>query len=191
MTLLQQAAQAEATHHAADTPTASRAQDRAHPANLAKVIRHALAGSLKAAKRLLLGAETLQPCDATTQAILELYKTRPDQAHTPLPPAPHPGPRRVTTKDVTKKLRALRMSAQPGPSQERNAHIQEILLCPRGAMVLARWCEAWRTSSLPKEVRQQWLYCNVVALDKGGGKARPILLQDALLKLRITKGEPA
>ena len=56
-------------------------------------------------------------------------------------------------------------------------------MSPRGAMVLARWCEAWRTNALPAAVRQQWLFSHVVALDKGGGKARPILLQEALLKL--------
>ena len=105
------------------------------------------------------------------------------QAHAPLPPPPAPGPRKVTTRDVTKKVRALRTSAQPGPNQERNAHLQEVLFCPRGATALARWCEAWRTNSMPAAVRQQWLYSHVVALDKGGGKARPILLQEALLKL--------
>ena len=148
-----------------------------------RVVRHALTGSLKAAKRLLTGVETLPPGQATTEAVLELYKSRPEQACGPFPSAPAPGPRRITTRDVTQKVRALRTSAQPGPNQERNAHVQDLLQCPRAASVLARWCEAWRTGSLPAAVRQQWLFSHVVALDKGEGKARPILLQEAMLKL--------
>ena len=182
-TLIRTAIEAERTHQRNVTPAAAQAPAPHSSTLFARVVKHALAGSLKAAKRLLHGAETLPPCDATTAAVLELYKSKPAQAHAPLPPPPAPGPRRVTTKDVTKKVRALRTSAQPGPNQERNAHLQEVLFCPRGATVLARWCEAWRTNTMPAIVRQQWLYSHVVALDKGGGKARPILLQEALLKL--------
>ena len=182
-TLIRNAIDAERAHCHAAMSAAAKAQAQHHPGLFARVVRHALAGSLKAAKRLLLGAETLPPCDATTKAVLELYKSTPDQAHATLPPPPSPGPRRVNTKDVTKKVRALRVSAQPGPNQERNAHVEEVLFCPRGAPTLARWCEAWRTNTLPTAVRQQWLFSHAIALDKGGGKARPILLQEALLKL--------
>ena len=182
-TLIREAVTAEQTHQRNARPAAANPPAPNSQLLFARVVKHALAGSLKAAKRLLLGADTLPPSASTTAAVLELYKSDPSQAHSSFPPPPAPGPRKVTARDVTKKLRALRTSARPGPNQERNAHLQDMLFSPRGATTLARWCEAWRTNSLPAPIRQQWLYSHVIALDKGGGKARPILLQEALLKL--------
>ena len=182
-TLIRQAMAAENAHQRRDRPAAAKPPNHNSAQLFARVVKHALAGSLKAAKRLLLGTDTLPPCDATTKAVLELYKSAPEQTHATLPPPPSPGPRKVSTRDVTKKLRTLRTSAQPGPNHERNAHLQDLLLSPHGALTLARWCEAWRTNTLPPAVRQHWLFSHVIALDKGGGKARPILLQETLLKL--------
>ena len=182
-TFINEAIAAERQHSRRATKTATAGPALQASAMFARVVKHALAGSLKAAKRILLGADTLPPGPATTAAVLDLYKSTPQHHCDTFPPAPPPGPRKVSTKDVTQKLRALRTSAHPGPNQERNTHLQELLHCPRGASTLARWCDSWRTGSLPDVVRQQWLYSHVVALDKGEGKARPILLQEALLKL--------
>ena len=41
----------------------------------------------------------------------------------------------------------------------------------------------WRSGVTSPAFRQPWMPCSVVPLDKGGCKARPIVLQEALLKL--------
>ena len=182
-TLICEAMEAERAHSRGTSRSKQHGPAADESRTKARVVKYALAGSLKAAKRLLLGADTLPPGPATTAAVLELYRSQESQRCDVFPAPPPPGPRKISAKDVTTKLRALRTAAQPGPNQERNAHLQDLMRCPRGATVLARWCEVWRRGSLPAVVRQQWLYSHVAALDKGGGKARPILLQEALLKL--------
>ena len=89
----------------------------------------------------------------------------------------------IQSRVVYKRLMAARGGAHPGPSGERNTHLLALLKSPQGLPTLTRWCNAWRFGGMPPAVRQCWLHALLTPLDKGGGKARPILMQEALLKL--------
>ena len=84
-------------------------------------------------------------------------------------------------------MQAARGNSTPGPYGERNTHVRGLLVSPRGLEDLTAWANFWLTPGLSPQFRQPWLHCGAIALDKGGGKPRPIVLQEALLKL-VTGG---
>ena len=163
------------------------------PCVLARVCERALDGSLRAAVRLLQGSQPLPPTEDTVQQVLSLYPHEgPTAALPPLGSRATIQPRYLP-RDVGAKLRSLRATAAPGPGGERNSHIKLLSMSPQGHATLARWCSLWPSGRLPGAVRQVFLQCLVVPLDKGGGKARPIVLQEGLLKvltgLAVTKSQ--
>ena len=48
---------------------------------------------------------------------------------------------------------------------------------------MCAWINYWLSPKLTAAFRQPWLNCGLVALDKGAGKPRPIVLQEVMLKL--------
>ena len=167
-------------------PASAPADDAAphlDPHVVERACERALDGSLKAAVRLLLGSQPLPPTADTVSQVLSLYPTEGEPAA--LPPLSEDSRRTPphTVREVSHKLRTLRSTAAPGPSGERNSHLKVLPLCPQGLAAVARWCTAWTAQCLHPAVRQIFLGCLIVPLDKGGGKARPIVLQEALLKI--------
>ena len=166
-----------------DFPSATDPEAPLDPKVVEQACSRAADGSLKAAVRVLNGSRPLPPTAATRDAILELYPTgdHPTSIEDSCRGVRAAGP--VPVRAVTARLHALRGTAHAGPNGERNTHLKALTSSPRGPRILADWCTAWRNFMLPAAVRQVFLQCLVVPLDKGGGKARPIVLQEALLKL--------
>ena len=158
---------------------------------LERSAEHAEDGALKTAVRLLRGDAILPPSPATSAAVAQLYAVGPrdEEAEGKLwraaaAAAPHKTPAKpVSQRTVHRRILGARGTAHPGPSGERNRHVAALLSCPRALDTLSRWVWAWQFASLPSSVREPWMDALLVPLDKGGGKARPILLQEALLKL--------
>ena len=165
-------------------PRDARARDSAPPnATLQRAAQMAVEGSLRGAARTLLGGAPLPPTQATKEAILDLYETAASRYQPPRQRPGKPAQRKLRSSIVTSRVRSARTTAHPGPSAERNAHVKALLASPQGAQVLTQWCDAWRQGCLSPGFRRPWLRSGVVPLPKDGGHTRPIVLQEALLKL--------
>ena len=138
-------------------------------------------GCLRTAARLLTGDPVLPRSEATADAVQALYNLQPQQS--PLPPVRRGAVTSIPTPTIARRLHSIRGTAHPGPSGERNAHLKALLSSPSCIPTLTRWVNLWLQPDLSTSFRQPWLHCGLVPLDKGGGKPRPIVLQESLLKL--------
>ena len=137
-------------------------------------------GCLRSATQLLLGDATLPPTPTTADAVEQLYTLQPKA---PMP-SPHRGATtQIPTRTITTRIHKLRGTAHPGPSGERNTHIRALLQSPHGPATLTKWTNMWLRPALTTHFRKPWLSSGMVPLDKGGGKPRPIVFQECLLKL--------
>ena len=137
-------------------------------------------GCLRTAARLLQGDAVLPSCPATADAVEQLYRT---ERCAPLPPMHKKGVRQVQAATLARRIHQIRGSAHPGPGGERNYHVRALLQSPHGNKTLLRWVNSWLKPGLSVSFKRPWMHCGMVPLDKGNGKARPIVFQEALLKL--------
>ena len=139
-------------------------------------------GCTKSASRLLRGDAVLPSTADTVDAVEALYRTGPP---TPLqiPPARNGAVTAVQARYIMNRLRKIRGTAHPGPSGERNTHLQALRSSPACTSTLTQWVNTWLRPDLSISFRQPWLTCGLVPLDKGEGKPRPIVFQESLLKL--------
>lgn len=171
-----------------DTPMRDAHADTEAQRTLEQATGAADEGDFRKAKRLLMGMRLLPPTEDTFTKIGQLFPPAEaaERAFAPLPPtsaAAHLARRPVHEKHVIDFVRACRRQAHPGPAGERNAHIATAMRCPRAALVLTRWANLWASMPLPLVARAPWLHMLGIGGDKGGGKARPIVFQEALFKL--------
>jgi len=148
---------------------------------LERAAERAADGGLRAAAQALRPSGTLPPGAETTAKVAALYSK---QQQEPLPPRPsHAAIPWIKPKTVAARVRAARGGSTPRPYGERTGHVRSLLVSPRGLEDLTAWVNFWLGEGLSTAFRQPWLHCGLVALDKGGGKPRPIVLQESLLKL--------
>ena len=86
---------------------------------------------------------------------------------------------------VSDRIHRMRAGAQPGGSGMRTGHIKALLLAPGGAGLAQHWCQQWAACSLPAAVVAPFMGLVARPLDKGGGKVRPIVLGEVLVKLAL------
>ena len=178
LTLMDEARKADhaASLHASNAPVRTRTRGEM----LAAASDRAEDGCLRTAARLLMGDSVLPRTEATADAVQALYTHEPQQ---PLPPPRRGAVTNVSTSTVARRLRNIRGTAHPGPGGERNSHLKALLSSPAGVPTLTRWVNLWLRPEMTPAFRQPWLHCGLVPLDKGGGKPRPIVFQEGLLKL--------
>ena len=158
----------------------TRPRPRPRSEVLAAACEKAEDGSLRSAAQLLIGDATLPPSHTTAAAVEKLYSLEPKA---PLPQPKRGAVAQVPTRTIANRIHKLRGTAHPGPNGERNTHIRTLTQSPHGIHTLTRWTNMWLRPTLSTHFRQPWLSSGLVALDKGGGKPRPIVFQECLLKL--------
>ena len=89
----------------------------------------------------------------------------------------------IRVRTVRRKLRTVKRGAEPGPSGWRNSLLVAIGERPTGAQELTRWCRQYSLGAIPARDAHLWSSVQLVPLDKGGSKVRPIALGEALPKL--------
>ena len=88
----------------------------------------------------------------------------------------------VKLRNVRRKLRVLKRGAEPGPSGWRNGFLQVIGERPGGVAALAQWINCYTAGQLTADEATLWASVCLVALDRGGGKLRPIALGEVMSK---------
>ena len=155
-------------------------RDRSRLEHLAQAADRAADGCLRTAARLLAGDAVLPTSPATADKVQALYRLEEGE---PLPPRRRGAVTSITPKQVVRRVQKARGSAHPGPGGERNSHLRALLASPHAGKTLARWANAWLHVEPSAAFRAPWMQCGLTPLDKGEGKARPIVFQEALLKV--------
>ena len=176
--LLHEAVANESAAHLREVSAPLR--DRSRPEVLAQAAARADDGCLRTAARLLTGDSVLPTSVATADKVQALYCTTESES---LPHRHRGAVTCVTPQQTVRRVRNARGSAHPGPGGERNSHLHALLASPHAGKTLARWANAWLHVEASAAVRAPWLHCGLIPLDKGEGKARPIVFQEALLKV--------
>lgn len=150
--------------------------------------RKARHGCLRTATQILIGPGKAPPTAATVEQTWHLAcrEGGPDDAAAlaaarkvaeRLPGIHIPG------RVVSKRVRLARAGAEPGPSGWRNAHIACVHdYAQDGRRTLTAWTQLW-ASGLPQTTGGTWRQACMVSLAKPNGGVRPLMLQEALLKL--------
>jgi hypothetical protein len=138
-------------------------------------------GNLTKAGRCCMAA--LPALDATVDAVFVQLQNLLKQRHDELRPRPPCKRFVITVDELIRAARKLARGAAPGPSGWNNNDI--LILCADygTAGYLCQLCEQLVNNEAPPVV-QEWFKARIVtALDKGGGKPRPITPEEVWLKL--------
>ena len=156
---------------------------------LEAAVRKAKGGCLRAAVQLLRGDARVPGTRDTKEALQKLVAmevTRDEReeiaAEVAEATARAGSVPSVKLRNVRRKLRVLKRGAEPGPSGWRNGFLQVIGERPGGIAALAQWTNAYTMGRMTAAEATLWASVCLVALDRGGGKLRPIALGEALSK---------
>ena len=149
----------------------------------------ACSGGLRSAVQSLVGDGKAASTDASRDKVLELVappisdaeraaieqeRTLCSQLWTEAP--------RITTRCVKRRARALRASAEPGPSGWRCSHIQALANFLGGAWELSRWSQKWAEGDVVRHETALWGSAVIAPIRRGETKVRPIALTEAMVK---------
>ena len=79
----------------------------------------------------------------------------------------------------------MKVAAQPGASGTRPGHLKCLLLVPGGSAAFHQWVHRFCNRQLPPAMLEPFMHYMARPLDKGGGKVRPIVLGELLVKLAL------
>ena len=99
----------------------------------------------------------------------------------------------IRHRRIRRRLRMLKVAAQPGPSGWRNAHIQSVGMVSGGVQALAKWATMRQGAAVTSPTASLWtaavvtpVDCGPAVLEEGEAprrKLRPIVCSGALLKV--------
>ena len=164
--------------------------DKLHEKCVSKVKQ----GNLHAAKNILCG-QTCAPLDAATASQVDgLVAVDTPVTELGVQEQLFDEIRKTTTtnklpkmRSVRRRLYAINLGAEAGPSGMRNSHITCLLKVFNGLVALQKWVGMWKSGSLQPETSALWTASVVVPIDcgakpDGSRKLRPIALTEHLLK---------
>ena len=160
--------------------TAAPLRERSHLEAQEQAAARAEDGCLRTAARLLMGDAVLPRSPETADKVAGLYRMDAGPA---LLRRRRGAVHQIAQRQVIRRAQKARGSAHPGPAGERNSHIHSLLASPHAGKTLARWVNLWLHVEPSAAFRGPWMCSGLTPLDKGGGKPRPIVFQEALLKV--------
>ena len=80
-------------------------------------------------------------------------------------------------------IRDAARHARPAPIGERGSHLAVLLTSPRGLRLLNQLGMLWSDRRLASAFSEPWILAKVIGGDKGGGKARPVAMEEMLLQV--------
>ena len=145
-----------------------------------KAAAKAAGHALKSAADLLLGATHAALTEETARAVDLLVaepvpddETRALQREVALARSAVPSDLRVRHRHYRRRLRVVKLAAQPGPSGWRNAHLVAVAAARGGVAAVARWGELWQRGMLTPPTIRLWTAACVSPVDCGQRPLEP------------------
>ena len=182
--LLEEAAQA-ATLQAQPAATPAGTASHVEPSTAARCTRAvavAHQGELSAASHAL----TSDPLADSTLATLQALRDRPARPVHPIPAAhlTEPGPGHALSAELfITNLQRARRGAAPGPSGCTNAHLRVLLNSEDDLSLLHRAAQQLVDATVPPPILDALRLGRMVALRKGDGRVRGLVLGDTFRRL--------
>ena len=157
-----------------------------------KAAAKAAGHALKSASDLLLGAthvalteEKAAPVDLLVAEAVPDAAVRDLQREVVLARASVPADLHVRHRHYRRRLRVVKLAAQPGLSGERNSHLVAVSAVSGGVAVVARWGELWQRGTLASGTIRLWTAACVSPVDCGERPVEPGQLADAPRKRKL------
>ena len=151
-------------------------------------LRKFYAQDVRAAVRMLREQAILPPSEATFAKTQCKFKTAVDQHCLSQKPEllKRAGECRgfwLTSRHVRHAICELSDAKAAGASGWRAGYLRVVTDTEEGLGAFTWWCNQWTRNTMPEEVKSLWRLVTCIALDKGLGAVRPLLLGEVLLKV--------
>ena len=151
-------------------------------------LRKFYAQDVKAAVRMLREQSILPPTEATFAKAQCKFKTEVDEhclSQKPelLKKAGEYKGFLLTTRHVRHAICELSDAKAAGASGWRAGYLRVVTDTEEGLSAFTWWCNQWTRNTMPDEVKSLWRLVTCIALDKGLGAVRPLLLGEVFLKV--------